>query len=174
VLYSNAIADANLDVWAVPVDGSAKPFAVVQTPRPDRDAQFSPDGRWVAYVSQESGRAAVYVRPFLPGQAGAESSETRWMIPDSVGNPGWLNHGRQLYYVAIGTNPSQRRVMVVDVLGGPGFQWGPARLLHDIPAADAYDITQDGKRILAGFSTETASASPPINVVLNWHAGLEN
>jgi hypothetical protein len=91
-----------------------------------------------------------------------------------LGSLGWLNEGKQLVYVTRRPDLTLR-VMVVDVVDGSGFQWGPPRSLLDLPAGVAFaDITRDGKRILAGISTEGANVSAPINVVLNWTAGLED
>ncbi len=78
----------------LPMQGEAKPFVFLNTPSDERSSQFSPDGRWVAYQSNESGRFEIYVRPF-PGPGG------QWLISAAGGiQARWSRDGKELYYVA--------------------------------------------------------------------------
>jgi Tol biopolymer transport system component len=176
LLYTLTQANTSLDLWALPLDGDRKPFPLVQTPRAEYEGQLSPDGRWVAYVSEEADRNDVTVRPFSPGAGGSAATDARWVVGAAVGGTGprWLAGGKQLAFVAAGSDPSGRRVMVVDVLKGPAFQWGTARALAGVPMGALFiDLTADGKRLLAGIGTEATLTSPPLNVVMNWFTGLE-
>ena len=81
------------DIWAMPLVGDRKPFAFTDSPYDEHSAQFSPDGRWVAYVSMQSGPPEVYVRPF-PGPGG------QWQVSTGGGGqPRWSPNGRELFYV---------------------------------------------------------------------------
>ena len=68
VLYRSPGKTTGFDLWALPMDGDRKPFPVVQTNFEERDGQFSPDGKWIAYQSNESGRVEIYVQPFPTGR----------------------------------------------------------------------------------------------------------
>jgi serine/threonine protein kinase/Tol biopolymer transport system component len=83
-----------MDLWAVPLEGDRAPIAVARTPFDDRDGQFSPDGKWVAYDSDESGRPAIYVQPFP--QSGAK----RLVSTAGGSQPRWRSDGQELFYVA--------------------------------------------------------------------------
>ncbi|HUU35762.1 MAG TPA: hypothetical protein VMW48_16965, partial [Vicinamibacterales bacterium] len=123
---------------------------------------FSPDGKWIAYVSDESGRFEIYVRPFPgPGE--------KWALSAAGGNePVWPRNGRQIFYRAGDT------MMVVDVETTPSFSAGKPRKLFDndyersIALWANYDATPDGERLL--MVRREAPTAPPthINVVLNW------
>ena len=83
-----------MDLWAAPMAGDRKPFPVVQTPFDETAGQFSPDGRWVAYQSNESRPVQIYVRPF-PGPGGP------WQVSTAGGSqPRWRPDGKELFYVA--------------------------------------------------------------------------
>ncbi len=115
------VATTNGDLWALPLVGEAKPFPVVETRFDETRGQFSPDGRWVSYESNESGRNEVYVRPF--NRAGVP-------IPISVGGGSearWNGNGRELFYIGAGA-----RMMAVDVRAsadGNSLEAGVAREL---------------------------------------------
>ena len=82
------------DIWIAPLADNQKPFAFLQTPFDEQNAQFSPNGRWIAYSSDESGSSEVYVTPF-PGQVG------RWQISTGGGSrPCWRRDGKEIYYLA--------------------------------------------------------------------------
>jgi eukaryotic-like serine/threonine-protein kinase len=128
----------------------------------DTSGAFSPDGRWIAYFSNESGRFEIYVQPF-PGPGG------RWQVSNAGGEtPRWRPDGRELYYVAPGG-----RFMAVDVKTGDSFEAGTPRFLFKakikrLPGAQ-YDVSADGQRFLMNLSEEDPSL--PVTVVLDWSAG---
>ncbi len=134
------------------------------TPFSETAGAFSPDGRWIAYFSNESGRFEVYVQPF-PGPGG------RWQVSGAGGEtPKWRSDGRELYYVAPGG-----RLMAVEVKTGESFEAGPPRFLFQtklrrLPGPQ-YDPSPDGQRFLVNLSEEDRSL--PATVVLNWTAGVK-
>jgi Tol biopolymer transport system component len=129
----------------------------------ETSGQFSPDGRWIAYFSNESGRFEIYVQPF-PGPGG------RWQVSDAGGEtPRWRSDGRELYFVAPGG-----RLMAVEVKTGAGFEVGTPRFLFQtnlrrLPGPQ-YDPSPDGQRFLVNLSDEDRSL--PATVVLNWPSGV--
>ncbi|MBZ5636176.1 MAG: hypothetical protein LAO55_23860 [Acidobacteriia bacterium] len=105
LLYSAQEPKTGSDVWVLPLDangskaGEPKPF--LRTEFQERFARFSPDSRWIAYNSNESGRDEIYVRPFSPSLAGGASEGGKWMISRGAGTgPIWLGDGKALVYVA--------------------------------------------------------------------------
>jgi len=158
LLFNRTLLKTKTDVWVLPLFRDRKPFPLVQSEFIDRNGQFSPDGHWVAYVSDESGRLDTYVVPF-PGPGG------KWQISTSGGvSPHWSADGRELFYV----NPD-RELMAVEVKPGSEFEVSPPKLLFTlstITAQGAYEVSADGRRILQGVSRETIG--PPVTLVLNW------
>jgi dipeptidyl aminopeptidase/acylaminoacyl peptidase len=127
----------------------------------ERNGRFSPDGRYVAYASDESGTNEIYVRSF-PDAGG------RWQVSKKGGTqPRWRKDGRQLYYLSGGT-----RIMSVDVTTGATFQSGDPKPLIDARVPVGYDVAADGKRFLVATTAEEGAADP-ITVVLNWKAALK-
>jgi Tol biopolymer transport system component len=117
---------ARLQIRILPMTGDdRKPRPYLQTEFHDYHARFSPDGRWVAYDSNESGRREVYVRPFPDAKAG------KWIVSTGGGVlPHWRRDGRELYYV------EGRKLMVVDVSADSRFKSGTPRVLFEIPDAN--------------------------------------
>jgi eukaryotic-like serine/threonine-protein kinase len=195
LLFTVLRPTTGLDIWVLPLDGDRTPYPLVATPLAERDAQLSPDGRWVAYVEQDpAGRSDVFVRPFAP--AGSPAAETKWQVSTDGGDlPHWLHDGRQLSYViwdgdavrptvqSLLVSPVRldaSRVVVVDVGGSPdarnatdGFQFGPPRPLLTLPRGTTlFALADEGKRVLAATPVETNAAPRPLTVVLNWLDGL--
>ena len=129
------------------------------------NAKFSPDGRWVAYTSDESGRAEVYVSPF-------PKPDGKWQISSSGGDlPRWRKDGREIFYVAPGD-----RMMAAEVDGsGAGMEVGREQVLftHAVNhnAWQYYAVTPDGQRFLL-VVPEKQSNVYPVTLALNWTAGL--
>jgi Tol biopolymer transport system component len=109
------------DIWVMPLEGDRKPKPFLQTPAWEGEAMFSPDSRWLAYVSSETGSAEVYVQPFPEGV-----SKGKWLVSSGGGRePVWSRNGRELFY----RNGSQ--VMKVDVGVGTSFLAGKAKALFE-------------------------------------------
>jgi serine/threonine protein kinase/Tol biopolymer transport system component len=164
-----------LDIWVLrigdPSPGSgqvrkAQPF--LRAPFLHSAPRFSPDGRWLAYVSDESGRFEVYVQPY-PGPGG------KWQISTEGGTePAWNPNGRELFY------RSGDKMMGVDIATQSSFAAGKPRMLFEGPYLPTpvtfpnYDVAPDGQRFLMLKASESAEAAPTqINVVLNWFEELK-
>jgi eukaryotic-like serine/threonine-protein kinase len=144
----------------------AQPF--LRTPFDETEPRFSPDGRWLTYISDESGRYEVYVQPF-PGPGG------KWQISTEGGiEPVWNPNGRELFY------RSGDKMMAVEIATLPGFAAGTPRMLFEgrydlapVPTVN-YDVSPDGQRFLMLKPSESAVAAPTqINIVLNWFEELK-
>jgi Tol biopolymer transport system component len=169
VLFAVYTLTGRYELWALPLSGDRKPFLLLKMAgsssiTDQAPAQFSPDGRWIAYVSIESGRNEVYVTPF-PGLGG------KWQISSAGGNfPRWSNDGNEIFYLT-----PDNRLMAAAVNGaGAAFQVSGVRPLFDVRAGgprSAYDVTPDGKRFLVNTTKEDAMPAP-ITLVVNWQAVL--
>jgi Tol biopolymer transport system component len=165
LLYSVIGPKGGFDLWVLSVDGEPKPFPFLATDFNEDRGQFSPDGRWVAYESNEAGRYEIYVRGF-PRTSG------QWPVSVAGGTqPRWRRDGREIYYLAPGN-----KLMAVEVNpSGAAFEVGSPKELFttqepDRPGYD-YDVTADGKRFL--FTHRIEGAVTPITVVLNWPRKLK-
>ena len=141
----------------------------------EEDGHFSPDGHYVAYTSDESGRNEIYVRTFsADALGGASDTGGKWLISTGGGiDPRWRRDGKELYYVA-----ADGRLMAVDVAAGPGFQASAPKVLFQLPALStnltfqSWDVSPDGKRFLFPVPV-SGQDTTPFTVVLNWQAGLK-
>jgi len=153
------------DIWVLPLGGERKPFPFLKTSANEQQGQFSPDGKWVLYRSDDSGRFEIYVAPF-PGPGGKRQ------VSVSGGEQArWRADGKEIFYVepdgrlmavGVGDKGAELEIGAVRPLFGPlrtggGFQ---------------YDVSADGQRILAVMPNEH-TAPAPLTVVLNWTAGLK-
>jgi len=156
------------DLWVFPVDDPGKAFPLVQSPFLEHGGQFSPDGRWVAYVSRHSGRDEVYVTSF-PGGG------TRWQVSGSGGTqPRWSPDGRELYFLSAGDD---LMAAAIDA-GGSRFEVGDVRPLFRVNmfagprhGLYGYDVSPDGKRFLVNDAGE--ASVPRVALVTNWTAELK-
>ena len=153
------------DLFVLPLTGDPTPFPYLQTPFIEGHAQFSPDGRWVAYASDESGRPEVYVQNF-PASGG------KWQISTAGGDqPQWRSDGKELYYVA-----PDRTIVAVSVNATAGLDIGrPVTLFQTNMAIvglgldrNNYLPSSDGQKFLVIQVVESASLQP-WNVLLNWN-----
>ena len=162
ILYATA-ADGQSDLWYVErtAGGWSEPRAFLQTPGSERAAAFSPNGRFVAYVSNESGRDEIFVRPFPP-------SEGRWQISRRGGaQPVWNRAGSELFFVEGDALTSVAVETAGDFAAGePRSLFRHAQLEGLYPVAN-YDVHPDGNRFL--LIDEGASARASIQIVQNWH-----
>jgi serine/threonine protein kinase len=157
------------DVWVLPDPlgpaGVSKPFPFIRSEFWELDPQFSPDGKWIAYASNESGRWEVYIAPF-PGPGGKRQ------VSAAGGRAHrWRRDGRELFYFGL-----DHRLMAVGIDGTRGsLEIGKTEALVGGLIADRgylYDVSPDGQRLLAAVRPE----NPPqklLTVVLNWTAGLK-
>jgi Tol biopolymer transport system component len=156
----------NIQVWILSMGGDrrASPFATEALEQ--WDSRFSPDGRWVAYQSNESGRFEVYVRPF-PGPGG------KWHVSTAGGgHPRWNKDGKELYYLSL-----DNKILALPVNLGATFHAGsPVELFAVHPTSNpfstVYDVTADGQRFLVN-TVASDEGSPPLSLVVHWPALLE-
>jgi serine/threonine-protein kinase len=165
--FNQVTPNSGLNVWVIRMsDRKAQPF--LQAPFNESAPRFSPDGHWLAYVSDESGRYETYVKPY-PGPGG------KWQISTEGGTePAWNSNGRELFY------RSGDKMMAVDIAAQPSFTAGKPRMLFEghyqtTPVTyPNYDVSPDGQRFLMLKPIEQAQAAPTqINVVLNWFEELK-
>ena len=156
------------DLWVLP--RNEKPVQFVRTAFIEEQGRFSPNGRWVAYVSNQSGLSEVYVRELATDfSSGAASTGPGALVSRGGGTaPRWRGDGRELFYLA-----PDGKMMVVEVIAGQNFDFGTPTALFQTPrGAIVGDVTADGKRFLL-VTPVGPSASVPFTVVLNWTAGLK-
>jgi eukaryotic-like serine/threonine-protein kinase len=170
LLFTSFDPKTSRDIWVLPLDGDRKPVPFLRTEFDEREGSFSPDGRWVAYTSRESGRFEVYVRPFSPpGAAGSSSAGGKWQISKAGRAPLWRGDSKELFYVA-----TDGKVMAIEVAANPAFQAGiPQPLFSLAPGSLNPLVTSDGKRFLIAAPPQQANPEIPITVLLNWPALLE-
>jgi Tol biopolymer transport system component len=169
VLYSETTTNNSSDIWALPLFGDKQPIPIVQSSFGEGQAKFSPDGRWIVYVSNESGTPQVYVQNF-------PDAGRKLMVSINGGfEPRWRRDGKELFY--LGTD---NKVMVVQVkTNGNDFEAGTpsplfqANLTLFVPVGgSAGEVTHDGQRFLINVLVEETSSSPAV-VVQNWTASLK-
>jgi serine/threonine protein kinase len=171
LLYSSLSPATGQDIWVLPLENGRKPFPFLITEFNELIAEFSPDGHWVAYQSNESGKLEVYVRPFSVNSAGtAVEPGGKWQISTGSGRqPRWRADGRELYYRA-----ADGRIMAVDIATSPAFRAGtphPVGPPSDPGEAYLWAVHPDGRFLLA----PKVRNPPPLayQVVLNWQSGLK-
>ena len=155
------------DLVTLPWSRERRPAVYLTGAVSRRSGQFSPDGRWVAYVSDESGRDEVYVQNFPTPAA-------KWMVSLGGGTyPRWRRDGKELFYLSPGG-----KLMALAVKSGATFEAGSPKALLDVGeigqrgvTRNPYDVTADGRRFLVNRAAGE-SAATPITVVLNWTSGL--
>ncbi|MFN2453128.1 MAG: protein kinase [Pyrinomonadaceae bacterium] len=166
ILFQVGGTSTGSDLWVLPLFADAKPYPVLQSEFDERFGRFSPDGRWIAYMSNESGRPEVYVQSFPP--AGG-----KWQISNGGGaQPHWRRDGKELFYIA-----ADKKLMAVEVKAGATFEIGTPTALFQTRVAgytlpNRYAPTQDGQRFLVNSVLEEASQTP-ITVILNWNSTLK-
>ncbi|MDQ5871124.1 MAG: hypothetical protein M3547_02840, partial [Acidobacteriota bacterium] len=154
------------DVWMLSLsDGKTTP--ILQTEFEEVGGAVSPDGRWLAYVSNESGRFEVYVQPF-PGPGG------KWQVSTAGGNyPVWRGDGKELFYLAL-----DGKFMAVEIRTGAAVESGIPKALFGVPTKGSsgrnFDVSADGQRFLVNTPVEVEKEfSPPIVLVQNWTAAMK-
>ncbi len=153
IVYQTRNPQTKSDLWVLPTSGDRQPFPFLQTEFNELQAQFSPDRKWIAYISDESGAPEVYVQTF-PASSG------RWRVSTGGGTqPRWRRDGRELFYIA-----ADRKLMAVDVKLGATFEAGVPRPLFGTRAfnvanaGNSYAVSADGQRFLNKFLGGVANA----------------
>jgi Tol biopolymer transport system component len=170
ILYQEQNQKTNFDLWVLPLSGEQKPFHYLQTDFAEQQGRFSPDGKWVAYASNESGTWQVYVQSF-PASGG------KWQVSTNGGaQPQWRRDGRELFYIS-----SDRKLMAVEVRGNRAtFDAGDPKELYELrlqtvglPGPRNYFVAaDDGRRFLVASAPDERITTPTV-VALNWAADLK-
>jgi dipeptidyl aminopeptidase/acylaminoacyl peptidase len=162
ILYQTHERGINSDLMLLPADGSGQPEPYLSTRFNEIEGRFSPDGRWVAYASDESGRFEVYIRSFPAGNQ-------RYQVSSSGGRrPCWRGDGREIFYIG-----ADGYLVAVPLKMTPEFELGETQKLFEtafpLPDESRYSVSADGNRFLLYSRTGRAA----MTVVLNWAAELE-
>jgi len=154
------------DVWVLPLFGDRKPFPLAQTEFLETSGVFSPDSRWIAYTSNESGQPNVYVQPFL--RAGGKYPVSR----DGGSHPVWRADGKELFYLSAAATMMAVPINATGQLEGgePQMLFQPGRLI--LNRGQAYAVTKDGGRFLVKVALQRSNVAP-ITVVVNWTAAIQ-
>ncbi len=174
LLYTSIDPQTGADLWVVPMVGARTPAVFLKTPFDESNGVFSPDGRWVAYQSNESGRYEIYVRPFHP--PGAKDSDVasdavQWQVSTAGGiEPTWRPDGKEIDYI----DPSGAMMAAPITVSATTFAAGtPVQLFQTRIAGGGenstlrqYDVAPDGRFLI---NTELESAAAPITLILNWN-----
>jgi len=163
--YYEIHPDTGRDIWTVEIDGDAEPEPFLVTAASERSAVFSPDGAWIAYMSDAGGQEEVYVRPFPAGGAEVQVSigggrEPRW---SADGTEMFYRQGRGMYAVPITTQP------VFQVIGDPDLLFQGRFVVQSGGRNANYDVDADGNFYIA----QRPEGGERVNVVLNWDQELE-
>jgi serine/threonine protein kinase len=157
------------DLWVLPISGDKKPFPFLKTPFDERDGQFSPDGKWIAYQSNESGRFEIYVQPFPgPGE--------KFRISENGGaQPRWNRNGKEIFYVSLDSKMMAAAVNLSQ--DGQLLKPGTPRVLFPVGIAGGplpgvnkqqYAVSSDGQRFLVNLALDEGDS--PITLIYNWKA----
>ncbi len=163
LVYCNNTQTTAPEIWILPLNGDPKPLPWLQTRFAERSPRFSPDGRWIAYESDESGDPEVYVARTEGG------GEKQRLSPAGGRLPRWRQDGKEMYYVT----PNGFLMAVPIALGARLETGAPVKLFHVEAVIENYDVTPDGSRFLVSTPSEKFRESP-IRVIVNWPATLKS
>jgi Tol biopolymer transport system component len=163
LVFSRQAAATKWDIYTLPLEGDAKPVPFLQGPYNEQAGKVSPDGHWISYTSDETGRVELYVQSYpTPG--------TRYQVTNGGGGQGgWSHDGK---YIRFGVASQPFVIQIADVIPGPEFKLGPTRPLIRVPdTVLGGDMAPDGTRLLLLLP----AGRPPANtvtVVLDWVQAL--
>jgi hypothetical protein len=164
IAYYFTDAKTGYDIGLLNLDGKHETSVYLATPAAELYAHFSPDGNWMAYESNESGRYQIYVQSIPIGRGKFQLSITGGTFPQ------WRHDGKELYYIS-----ADQKLMSVPVrINGSKLEPGTPKELFPVPGATSFVVTRDGQRFLVNRPAGGESAAaPPLTVVTNWQAALK-
>ncbi len=170
---SSQVTKGNSDILMATLGPPLEIRPLIQTPFSESGPAISPDGRWVAYASNESGRSEVYVRPFPEVEQGG-----RWQVSTDGGNePRWARNGRELVFRTGGGPSGTATILSAMVASGPTFVASRPAVVLKLPntSSFAYDVAPDGRFLLHRNASATGDdqTKPQIVMVQNWFEELK-
>jgi Tol biopolymer transport system component len=185
ILYSRearAAQQGSVEIWVLPLVGGHGPRRFIEAQPRAYDGQFSSNGRWVAYTSEESGRGEVYVVPFEAGSVlNTESrpargrEDRRWLVSANGGSsPRWRGDGKEIFYLSMANQMMAAEIEekdkgIVVRTAQALFNCAPALLVRE-PEDAPYDVSPDGKKfVIRSFGYDNA----PLILLVNWTANLK-
>jgi serine/threonine protein kinase/Tol biopolymer transport system component len=164
IVHQMSAAKSGYDIGIISVDGNHQASVYLGTPANELSAHFSPDGKWMAYMSNESGRYEVYLQTIPAGGRKYQISTTGGSLPV------WRRDGRELFYLSL-----DQKIMSVPLgINGATLDPGTPQELFSVPGATAFTITRDAQRFLVNIPAGgEVAVSPPITVLTNWQAALK-
>jgi Tol biopolymer transport system component len=179
LLYLSIDSQSTGDLRVVPMVGNRTPSVFLKTPFREAYGAFSPDGRWVAYQSNESGRSEIYVRPFVPPGTpgtGARAAAGQWQVSAAGGiHPAWRPDSKELYYI----NPAGAMMAAPITVTGSTLEPGAPVVLFPTRIVSGgedntrsrqgrqYDVDPDGRFLINTVLDRTGTA--PITLIQNWN-----
>jgi eukaryotic-like serine/threonine-protein kinase len=169
IVYQQGGQNTGFDLWLLPLDANRKPVPYLQTQFNEENAQFSPDGKWMAYDSDESGQTQVYIQAVPP-------NGSKWQVSNAGGlQPTWRRDGKELFYIS-----TDDKLMAAPIKLGSTVAPGTPQFLFDVasfkqPAVGiSYSVSRDGQRFLlsAPAGNQGTAGVPSITVVTNWQPSL--
>ena len=183
LLYNSSDPQTNTDLWVVPMAGDHTPSVFLKTPFREVMGVFSPDGRRVAYGSNESGRQEIYVRPFVPPSRDASADRAKgaagaqWQVSTTGGAfPVWRPDGKELYYL----NPAGAMMAAPITITGAAVEPGTPVVLFSTRIAGGgveaqqgrqYDVAPDGRFLINTVPRDAPTA--PITLLMNWNPAVK-
>jgi Tol biopolymer transport system component len=155
------------DIWILPTTGDQKPYPLIASEFTDVSPVFSPDGKWLAYNTDESGRFEIYIQPFPSGPG-------RWQVSTAGGiRASWRKDGKELFFMT----PDSQQMMAVDIQpNGASLQLGTPHPLFKVNAVTGplgpYTVSADGKKFIVNVVMSQSITEPP-TLVTNWTADLK-
>jgi Tol biopolymer transport system component len=168
ILFQQEDPKSKWDLWALPMAGDRKPFPILQSEFNETDGVLSPDGKWLAYTSDETGTAQVYVQHFMSRSAGGQGDKIfrgKWRISTDGGwEPHWQADGKELFYLN-----ARRGIMSAKVRTGQMLDASTPLALFASPVdIKDYDVTPDGRRFLVSPMSWELRGTEPVTVVSDW------
>jgi eukaryotic-like serine/threonine-protein kinase len=165
LVYSQISPEGRYELWLMPTTGDRKPLPFLQTSFDELQGQVSPDSKWIAFTSNESGRNEIYVQSFPAGGA-------RWLVSSGGGTLArWRRDGKELFYRSL-----DGKLMVASVRKAPSsLEFGQPSALFRVSEPQGvfsypYDVSSDGQRVLALVPGQAAGDAASLSVIINWDA----
>jgi Tol biopolymer transport system component len=171
LLYDDQTGAGGSDIFALPLQGGGEPKSILTTPADEGRARLSPDGRWIAYMSDKSGGYEVYLQPFdAPGSGAARPGGVTQISRDGGAYPRWSSDGKELFFRSY---PSYAVMAVkIEFSGDTPQPSPPVQLFQSASRSTSWDVSKDGQRFLLAEPLDQGVATP-ITVVMNWEASLK-